>query len=112
MKQARRTIAVETPHLTHADVSRIAGDVAATPVAPTVVLDVSFVKETETAALAGLVLLRRSLLKKGGDLLLRGIRDRFACLYRLSRMGAVLPQAADQAPAGRSNRAKRARIRP
>ena len=95
MEWPKRTIAVETPRLTHAEVSRISSDVATTAAPPTLVLDMSSVSEAETAALAALVLLRRDLLNKGGDLMLRGIRDRFACLYRLSRMTELLPQTTE-----------------
>jgi len=94
MRLATRTIVCNIPRLSHTDVIGIASDATATEAGATVVLDLSAVKETETAALAGLVLLRRALLAKGGDLFLRGIRARFAGLYRISRMTDLLPLVA------------------
>ena len=96
MQWTRKTIACHTPQLTHADVSRIADNVDATGEASTVVLDLSSVQDTDTAALAALILLRRSLLNRGGDLVLRGIRNRFAHLYHLNRMNDLLPQTSEQ----------------
>ena len=95
MQPVIKTITCQISRLTHGDVSDIAIGVAATCAVSIVVLDLSSVRETETAALAALILLRRALLKRGGDLLLRGVHDRLAAFYVLTRMTEVLPQVAE-----------------
>lgn len=57
----------------------------------TVVLDLKDTEDACTAAFARLVRLRRDLLKNGRDLRLRGLRDRTASIYQISRLNAVLP---------------------
>ena len=87
-----RTITCQVPRLTHANVTEMATSVAGARAVSTVVVDLSAVGEADTAAFAALILLRRALLSRGVDLLLRGIRDRLAAFYMLTRMSEVLPQ--------------------
>lgn len=55
------------------------------------VIDLTRVKETCTAAFAQLILLRRALREAGGDLCLRGLSGRVLALYRIARLNGVLP---------------------
>lgn len=60
--------------------------------AAVVVIDLSRADDATTAAFAALVLLRRELLRRGGDLRLAGMRDRTRQVYAVNRLDAVLPQ--------------------
>jgi anti-anti-sigma regulatory factor len=57
----------------------------------TIVLDLTSAKDATTAAFARLVLLRKQLLKRGRDLRLRGLQERAARVWRINRLGRVLP---------------------
>lgn len=61
--------------------------------ARTVTIDLSSADDATTSAFARLVLLRRELLRRGGDLRLCGLRCRAARLYQVSRLDHVLPLA-------------------
>lgn len=50
---------------------------------------------TSTAALARLILLRRTLLRSGRDLCIIGLSGRAAGLYEISRLGKLLPRRSD-----------------
>jgi anti-anti-sigma factor len=57
-----------------------------------VLIDLRAVDSTSTAALATLILLRRSLLQTGRDLRITGLRGRAMALYEISRLDHLLPQ--------------------
>ena len=57
----------------------------------TVVVDLTSADYATTSAFAHLVLLRRALLQHGRDLRLKGLRDRTARVYQISRLHRVLP---------------------
>ena len=55
------------------------------------VVDLSSAVRTSTAALARLILLRRNLLQRGGDLRIVGLTGRARALYEINRMTHLLP---------------------
>ena len=57
-----------------------------------VFLDLARTRETTTAALARLVLLRGRLLKAGRDLCIRGLAGNADALYHITRLEKVLPR--------------------
>jgi anti-anti-sigma regulatory factor len=83
---------IQTPvaSLSHTDARRIF-DLAVCETARMVVIDMKRVQDATTAAFATLVLLRRTLLRTGRDLLLVGLHDRAALLFGINRLEAVLP---------------------
>jgi len=83
----------QTHCFAHPDAFRIFADVLGHLGAKTVVIDLSVADDATTSAFARLVLLRRELLRKGCDLRLKGLRDRAARLYEVSRLSSVLPLA-------------------
>ena len=58
-----------------------------------IVIDLSDVREAETAGFARLVLLRRRLLARGQDLVLEGLHGKAAGLHEVNRLERVLPLA-------------------
>jgi anti-anti-sigma regulatory factor len=93
MFASERAIMPQTPCFAHPDAFRIFADVLEHQDAKTVVIDLSVAEDATTSAFARLVLLRRELLRQGSDLRLRGLRDRAARLYEVSRLNSVLPLA-------------------
>jgi anti-anti-sigma regulatory factor len=89
-----RSLAIlcNSEHFTHREACRVY-ELALRSPASQVVLDLSRVRDATTSAFARLVLLRRRLLQVGRDLRLRGLCDRAARLYEVSRLDAVLPSA-------------------
>lgn len=79
-----------TGQLSHVDARRIF-DQAVRETARMVVIDLKRVQEATTAAFATLVLLRRTLLRTGRDLVLVGLHDRAAQLFGINRLDNVLP---------------------
>jgi ABC-type transporter Mla MlaB component len=75
----------------HPEACRISDHVVDIPQLRTVVIDMSDMADATTSAFARLVLLRRELRRHGRDLRLRGLRDRAAKLYEISRLETVLP---------------------
>jgi anti-anti-sigma regulatory factor len=75
----------------HTDACRIFDLAVRTRGAKTVVIDLKQASSATTSAFAKLVLLRRTLLNQGRDLLLVGLRDRTATVYRINRLNLVLP---------------------
>jgi hypothetical protein len=55
-------------------------------------LEMDQVRDTTTAALARLVLLRRDLLRSGRDLRVLGLRGRAELLYEVNRLHDILPR--------------------
>jgi ABC-type transporter Mla MlaB component len=60
--------------------------------AQVVVIDLSRIVDTTTAALAAIILLRRTLMGRGRDLHLAGLSGRPLQLYQVNRLDAVLPR--------------------
>ena len=86
------TIVIKADRFSHHDaceVSRLA--LQAAP-AQRVIIDLGRAGEAETSAFAQLVQLRRRLLRGGGDLSLRGLRDHAAGLYEVNRLDRILPR--------------------
>ena len=83
---------IQTPagQLSHVDARRIF-DQAVRETARMVVIDLKRVQDATTAAFATLVLLRRTLLRTGRDLVLVGLHDRAALLFGINRLDNVLP---------------------
>jgi ABC-type transporter Mla MlaB component len=88
-----RAIVLQSPCFAHHDAVRLFTDVMDHLAAKLVVIDLSVADDATTSAFARLVLLRRELLRLGSDLRLRGLRDRAARLYEVSRLDSVLPRA-------------------
>jgi len=78
-------------HLSYGDACAIARRVFADGSWRPVHIHLTETTATSTAALARLILLRRELLQRGGDLRLVGLRGRARALYEISRLGNVLP---------------------
>ena len=76
----------------HSDAARIFDVAMRCASAKTVVIDLKRARTASTSAFAGLVLLRRMLLKRGRDLRLEGLEGRAASVYKLNRLAAVLPR--------------------
>ena len=74
----------------HTDACRIF-DLAVRARGKTVVIDLKHATHATTSAFARLVLLRRTLLQAGRDMLLEGLRDRTATVYEINRLNLVLP---------------------
>jgi anti-anti-sigma regulatory factor len=75
----------------HTDACRIFDLAVRTSGAKTVVIDLKNASDATTSAFAKLVLLRRTLLHQGRDLVLAGLRDRTATVYHINRLNLVLP---------------------
>lgn len=86
----RHAIVWKGDHFTHRDACRVC-EAALRAAARTVILDLSAAHDATTSAFARLVLLRRRLLRGGRDLRLKGLSDRAARLYEVSRLDFVLP---------------------
>jgi hypothetical protein len=78
--------------LTHTDVLGIGRRILAETPSQVVVLDLRKTKETTTAALAGLIILRRRQIQAGGDLLLLGLNGKAHYLYEILRLAKILPR--------------------
>jgi len=78
--------------LSYAEASALAGRALADPLARIVLLDLSAVQETTTAALARLIVLRQLLLRAGRDLHVTGLAGRAENLYRVCRLEGALPR--------------------
>jgi|GEM_PF-2833586 len=78
-------------HLSHADADQLARLAQSAKSAQRVCLCLSAADDASTAALARLVLLRRSMLAQGRDVFLLGLRGRTRALYEVSRLFRVLP---------------------
>jgi anti-anti-sigma regulatory factor len=90
---AAKPISIVCParSLSHTDACRISELAIQQGKARTIVIDLKRVQEATTSGFARLVLLRRRLLRYGGDLRLTGLRDRAALLYGINRLARVLP---------------------
>lgn len=77
--------------LSHAAAEALCGRILGQSPVQTVVLDLTNTEDASTAAFARLVLLRKQLLERGRDLRLRGLRQRAAKVWRINRLGRVLP---------------------
>lgn len=55
------------------------------------VIDLTAADDATTSAFAHLILLRRAVLRAGGDVRLSGLRDRAARVYAINRLAGVLP---------------------
>jgi len=77
--------------LSRAGVALIAHRVIAERSGRVIWLDLSEATEPSLAALAELVLLRRSLLHRGGDLMLLGLHGRVRGLWEIARLEGILP---------------------
>jgi hypothetical protein len=80
------------PLLQHADVVDLERTIAVQAPGRVVVLDLRQTRETTTAALAGLILLRRRQIQAGGDLLLLGLTGKANYLYEILRLANILPR--------------------
>ena len=78
--------------LGHADVLGFGREILTNAAGKVVVLDLRETQETTTAALAGLILLRRRQIKDGGDLLLLGLGGKAQYLYEILRLAKILPR--------------------
>lgn len=92
MQVRELAIISKSRRLAHPDACRIYHEALSAAAGQTVVIDLSRVEEATTSAFARLVLLRRELRRRGGDLRLRGLRDGAARLYELNRLDSVLPR--------------------
>lgn len=78
--------------LRHADVVALGRSLQREHGGRVVVLNLRRVQDTTTAALAGLILLRKRQIQAGGDLLLLGLSGRAHYLYEILRLARVLPR--------------------
>lgn len=85
------SVIANVKELSHQAVERLCARILDGTAARTVILDLHEAVDATTAAFARLVLLRRDLLKDGRDLILSGLHDRTASLYRINRLSSVLP---------------------
>lgn len=86
----RHAIIWKGDHFTHREACRVA-DAAMRAPARTVVVDLAHARDATTSAFARLVLLRRTLLRSGRDLRIKGLCERAARLYQVSRLDRILP---------------------
>jgi anti-anti-sigma regulatory factor len=84
-------ITANTPCIAHPEAYQLSGRALEANASTLVVLDLSSVADVTTAAFARLILLRRELRRRGGDLRLAGLKGRAAKLYEISRLQSVLP---------------------
>ena len=78
--------------LTHTDVLDIGREILRKSPGKVVVLDLRKTQETTTAALAGLIILRKRQIRAGGDLLLLGLTGKAQYLYEILRLTKILPR--------------------
>jgi hypothetical protein len=81
----------DAANFSHPDACRIFDLAMRRGEAQTVVVDLKRAEHATTSAFARLVLLRRSLLRRGRDLRLVGLRGGTARVYEINRLGNVLP---------------------
>ena len=87
------TIRHEAKSLSCGDVARLAEQAHGERSAKLILLDLRSTSETSTAALAKLILLRRSLMKGGRDLRVTNMTGGADALYKICRLAGLLPQA-------------------
>lgn len=75
----------------HEDASAISKYVLQKHTSRMVVIDLSCANDATTAAFATLVVLRRALLRQGGDLRVCGLRERAENVFNVNRLQSVLP---------------------
>ncbi len=92
------TIQANQATLDYYEASRIADLLKNRPSSGLVVVDLSSATEATTAAFARLVLLRRTLLRRGADIRIRGLHDRPRNLYEICRLEKILPTADEDQP--------------
>jgi anti-anti-sigma regulatory factor len=85
------SIAATSDHLSHTGAEEICSEIRHAWPARTVIVDLRRVNDITTAAFAKLVLLRRELLRSGRDLRLKGLHSRVASVWRISKLGSILP---------------------
>lgn len=85
-------IGYEDQRLANADVLDLAETILRDGAGRVVVLDLRNCRETTTAALASLILLRRRQIRSDGDLLLLGLTGKAHYLYEILRLAKVLPR--------------------
>lgn len=85
-------IVTKSASFSHRDACRLF-ELARTSTAQILIVDLHEAVDTDTAALARLILLRRRLLRVGRDLRISGMRDRVANLYHIARLDQILPCA-------------------
>jgi len=92
VSSASRVVRFRRAHFTYPDACRIARR-AVNCLGPRMLqLDLQGAITITTAALARLIILRRSLMAREADLRLSGLRDQTLAVYLLSRLERVLPQ--------------------
>jgi anti-anti-sigma regulatory factor len=84
-------IVANVRELSHEAAEDLCGEILGQPSVRTVVLDLTRAVDATTAAFARLVLLRKQLLERGRDLRLSGLQQRTAKVWRINRLGSVLP---------------------
>jgi len=90
------TIRHETSSLCYADVVRIDSQIrCCNKLSGTVVIDLTNTTRTSTAAFARLILMRRRLMKSGGDLFVSGLGGQAVALYKTHRLTDLLPHVND-----------------
>jgi hypothetical protein len=94
----RHAIIWKGEQFTHREACRVC-DAAVRARAHTVIVDLAAARDATTSAFARLVLLRRRLLRCGRDLRIKGLSDRAARLYEVSRLDLILPCDAVLTPA-------------
>ena len=91
------TIRHEAKSLSCGDVARLAEQVHDERSAEMILLDLRSTSETSTAALAKLILLRRSLIKAGRDLRVTDMAGGADALYKICRLAGLLPHLEHEA---------------
>ncbi|MBN1943489.1 MAG: hypothetical protein JW849_09385 [Phycisphaerae bacterium] len=84
------TIRHESEEFSYQDACCLATQALGSPAAG-VIIDLSRTSQTCTAAMARLVLLRRHLLQRGGDLRILGLNRKAKAVYEINRMSRILP---------------------
>jgi anti-anti-sigma regulatory factor len=84
------TIRHESEEFSYQDACCLAVQALRSPV-ERVIIDLRRTSRTSTAALARLVLLRRHLLQRGGDLHILGLCQTAKAIYEFNRMSRLLP---------------------
>jgi hypothetical protein len=87
-----QTIRHDGSRFSYSDACQVARYATASGGQGLVVVGLEQTCDTETAALARLVVLRRDLLRAGRDLRIAGLCGRANSLYEISRMAEVLPR--------------------
>jgi len=90
--QSVKTIRFGAGRLDYAQACEMAGRVGLALPGRYVQLHLERTTEATLAALARLIVLRRELLRGGGDLCIVGLSGRAEDLYRLSRLERILPR--------------------